>query len=237
MRAGELLRSSHAVAGKDARIVDGIRYVASRSDLLLPILVMAVVGMIGFNFPVTLAALAKIDFHAGPSSFGLLTTCLAVGSLGGALAGSGRRGRPSAYVVIGAAAAFGLLEFVVGFAPSFAVAMILLVPTGFFSVLLAQAANQRVQMGVDGRFRGRVMALYVLVFLGTTPIGASLAGWWGERFGVPSSIWVAGLVSFVAAVAALVWQLRSSGERLTLELIRSDPAGAEPVSEPARRAA
>ena len=237
MRAGELLRSSRAVAGKDARIVDGIRYVGRRPDLLLPILVMSVVGMIGFNFPVTLAALAKIDFHAGPSTFGLLTTCLAVGSLGGALAGSGRRGRPSAYVVIGAAAAFGLLEFVVGFAPSFAVAMILLVPTGFFSVYLAQAAKQRVQMGTDGRFRGRVMALYVLVFLGTTPIGASLAGWWGERFGVPSSIWVAGLVSFAAAVGALVWQLRSSGERLTLELIRSDPATAETVSESTRRAA
>jgi MFS family permease len=76
MRSGELLRSSgeEPVAGKDARIIDGLRYLWNRSDLLLPILVMAVIGMIGFNFPVTLAALAKIDFHAGPSSFGLLTT-------------------------------------------------------------------------------------------------------------------------------------------------------------------
>jgi MFS family permease len=240
MRSGELLRSSgeEPVAGRDARIIDGIRYVWSRSDILLPILVMAVIGMIGFNFPVTLAALAKIDFHAGPSSFGLLTTCLAAGSLAGALAGSGRRGRPSAYVVIGAAAAFGLLEFVVGFAPSFVVAMILLVPTGFFSVYLAQAANQRVQMGVHGQYRGRVMALYVLVFLGTTPIGASLAGWWGERFGVPSAIWAAGLVSFATAVVALVWQLRSSGERFTgLKMIRSVPVEAEAATEPARRAA
>jgi MFS family permease len=245
MRSGELLRSSGAepVAGKDARIIDGIRYVWHRSDILLPILVMAVIGMIGFNFPVTLAALAKIDFHAGPSTFGLLTTSLAAGSLAGALAGSGRRGRPSAYVVIGAAAAFGLLEFVVGFAPSFVVAMALLVPTGFFSVFLAQAANQRVQMGVHGQYRGRVMALYVLVFLGTTPIGASLAGWWGERFGVPSAIWAAGLVSFATAVVALIWQLRSSGERLTirvrpsLKVIRSVPVEPEAVAEPVRRAA
>jgi predicted MFS family arabinose efflux permease len=240
MRSGELLRSSgeRPVAGRDARITDGLRYLWNRSDLMLPIMVMAVIGMIGFNFPVTLAALAKIDFHAGPSSFGLLTTCLAAGSLCGALAGSGRRGRPSAYVVIGAGAAFGLLEFVVGFAPSFVMAMILLVPTGFFSVYLAQAANQRVQMGVHGQYRGRIMALYILVFLGTTPIGASLAGWWGERFGVPSAIWAAGLVSFATAVVALVWQLRSSGERLTdLKMIRSVPTEAEPVSEPARRAA
>jgi MFS family permease len=177
---------------------------------------MAVVGMIGFNFPVTLAALAKINFQAGPSSFGLLTTMLAVGALGGALAGSARRARPGAYVVVVAAVAFGLLEFALGFAPSFWVAMLLLVPTGFFSIYLAQAANHRVQMGVDPAFRGRVMALYVLVFLGTTPIGATLAGWWGEHYGVPSSIWMAGLISFLAGVVALIWQLRTSGDKLRL---------------------
>lgn len=201
--------------GRDgAKVLDGLKYVGKRADLVLPIALMAVIGMIGFNFPVTLAALAKINFHAGASSFGLLTTALAVGALGGALAGSGRRARPGAYRVIGAAIAFGVLEFSVGFAPNFVVAMLLLVPTGFFSIYLAQAANHRVQMGVDAEYRGRVMALYVLVFLGTTPIGASLAGWWGEQFGVPSSIWVGGLVSFLAAVGALLWQLRASGDRL-----------------------
>ncbi len=215
MRTADLNRAAPQ-AKKDSRISDGLRYVRQRPDLMLPISLMAVVGMIGFNFPVTLAALAKINFQAGPSSFGLLTTMLAVGALGGALAGSARRARPGAYVVVVAALAFGLLEFALGFAPNFWVAMVVLVPTGFFSIYLAQAANHRVQMGVDAAFRGRVMALYVLVFLGTTPIGASLAGWWGEHHGVPSSIWMAGLISFVAAVVALIWQLRTSGDRLTL---------------------
>jgi len=126
-------------------------------------------------------------------------------------------------VVLGAALLFGLFEVAVGFAPNFVVAMILLVPTGFFSIYLAQAANHRVQMGVHGEFRGRVMSLYVLVFLGTTPIGASLAGWWGEHFGVPSSIWAAGIFCFVAAVSALVWQLRVSGDRLTVETAGTRP--------------
>ncbi|MET0424710.1 MAG: MFS transporter [Actinoplanes sp.] len=215
MRPAELHRSTSPTK-KDARIADGLRYVRKRPDLMLPLALMAVVGMIGFNFPVTLAALAKINFHAGPSSFGLLTTMLAVGALAGALAGSARRARPGAYVVIGSALAFGVFEFAVGFAPNFVVAMILLVPTGFFSIYLAQAANHRVQMGVHADYRGRVMALYVLVFLGTTPIGASLAGWWGEHYGVPSSIWLAGAVSFVAGVVALIWQLRTSGDRITL---------------------
>lgn len=212
------LNRSAPQAKKDARILDGLSYVRQRNDLLLPICLMAIVGMIGYNFPVTLAALAKIDFHAGPSSFGLLTTSLAVGALGGALAGSARRARPSAYVVLGAALVFGILEFAVGFAPTFLVAALLLVPTGFFSIFLGQAANHRVQMGVDAQYRGRVMSLYVLLFLGTTPIGASLAGWWGQRYGVPSSIWSAGLICFVAAVAALVWQLRASGDRLSVRM-------------------
>jgi len=247
MRPADLYRDAPGNNKGDARILDGLRYVWRRFDLLLPMSLMAVVGMIGFNFPVTLAALAKINFHAGPSSFGLLTTSLAVGALGGALAGSARRARPGAYLVIGATLAFGLLEFVVGFAPSFVAAMILLVPTGFFSIFLAQAANHRVQMGVHAQYRGRVMALYVLVFLGTTPIGASLAGWWAQRFGVPSSIWVAGAVCVVAGVVALVWQLRMSGERLSLEvrprprltLIRTETAESQPAppSEPARVAA
>ncbi len=250
MRTSELFRSDKPASKGDTKIIDGLAYVWKRNDLLLPIVLMAVVGMIGFNFPVTLAALAKIDFNAGPSTFGLLTTALAVGALGGALAGSGRRGRPGAYVVLGATIAFGAFEIAVGFAPTFVVAMILLVPTGFFSIYLAQAANHRVQMGVDSAYRGRVMALYVLVFLGTTPVGASLAGWWGEHFGVPSSIWVAGIVCMVAGVVALLWQLRTSGERLRLRmrprprltLIRSEPEVLTPdataaTPEPARRAA
>ena len=238
MRPADLYRELPSENKGDARILDGLKYVWRRSDVLLRMSLIAVVGMIGFNFPVTLAALAKINFHAGPSTFGLLTTSLAVGALGGALAGSARRARPGAYVVIGATLAFGLLEFVVGFAPSFVIAMLLLVPTGFFSIYLAQAANHRIQMGVHAEYRGRVMALFVLVFLGTTPIGASLTGWWGEHFGVPSSIWVAGVICVVAGVVALIWQLRMSGERLSLHvrprprltLIRS--AGEKQVSAP-----
>ncbi len=241
MRPQDLHRSTSRPSADETRIADGLRYVWKRHDLLLPIALMAAVGMIGFNFPVTLAALAKINFHAGPSSFGLLTTALAVGALGGALAGSGRRSRPGVYVVLGAALAFAVFEVAVGFAPNFIVAMILLVPTGFFSIYLAQAANHRVQMGVHSAYRGRVMALYVLVFLGTTPIGASLAGWWGERFGVPSSIWAAGVFCLVAGVVALVWQLRTSGDRLSvhggprpgLTLVRTEPDENEEIEEPA----
>ena len=129
--------------------------------------------MVGFNFQLTLAVLAKTVFDTGAAQFGLLTTALAVGALGGALASSVRRTRPSG--LPGARrrrSRSALLETLVGFAPTFWITALLLVPTGFFMIFFAQAANQRVQLGTDAAYRGRVMALYVLVFLGTTPVGA-----------------------------------------------------------------
>jgi hypothetical protein len=111
-----------------------------------------------------------------------------VGALGGALAGSGRRERPSVYCVIGAAVAFAALGTLVGLATSYWLVVVLLVPTGFFMVFFAQASNQRVQLGVDAAFRGRVMALWVLVFLGTNPVGAPLVGWVAETYGAGASI-------------------------------------------------
>jgi MFS family permease len=242
MRPAELHREALLPRGErdEARIVDGLRYVWRRSDLVLPITLMAVIGMLGFNFPVTLAALAKTGFQTGAASFGLFTTALATGALAGALAGSGRRGRPSVYVVLGAAVAFGALEVVVGFVPAFWLVAALLVPTGFFMVYFAQAANQRVQLGTDAAYRGRVMALYILVFLGTTPIGAPLIGWLAEHVGPGASIWLGGLASLAAALVALAVKLRSTGERVRVRL-RPAPrfvvCPAAPISavEPAER--
>jgi MFS family permease len=201
-----------------ARIRDGIAYVWRREDLLLPIALLFVVGMVGFNFQLTLAVLAKTVFATGPQQFGLLTTALAVGALAGALASGGRRSRPSVYAVLGSGIAFGALETLVGFGPSFWVTAALLVPTGFFMIFFAQATNQRIQLGVDGAYRGRVMALFVLVFLGTTPVGGPVIGFLSEHFGPRVGVWAGGLVSLVAALTALAWQLRRSGERLRLRL-------------------
>jgi len=218
MRPGELLRGTAPATARDARIVDGLRYVRHRSDLLIPILLVLVIGMAGFNFQLTLAVLAKTVFHAGARSFGLLTTALAVGSLSGALASTARRSRPSLRLVVTAGAMFGALETIVGFAPGFLSAAALLVPTGFFMVFFAQAANQRVQLGADSAYRGRVMALYVLVFLGTTPIGAPVIGWCAEHFGPRSSIVIGGVVSLTAALVIAALRLRGAGASVRVHL-------------------
>ncbi|MFI6785257.1 MFS transporter [Micromonospora sp. NPDC050276] len=221
MRTAELHRD--ALLPRDerasARVVDGLRYVWRRPDLLLPMAVMSVIGMSLFNFQLTLAALAKTVFNTGAASFGLFSTALAVGALGGALSGTGRRSRPSVWLVLGAAIACASFGTLVGLSSAYWLVVVLLVPTGFFMVFFAQAANQRVQLGVDAAFRGRVMALWVLVFLGTNPVGAPLIGWVAEHYGAGASIWMGGLISLAAAVIALTWQLRHSGARLRFRVL------------------
>ncbi|MER7443635.1 MFS transporter [Micromonospora avicenniae] len=221
MRTSELYRDALPPRDEraEARVIDGLRYVWHRPDLLLPMVVMSVIGMSLFNFQLTLAALAKTVFHTGAASFGLFTTALALGALGGALAGTGRRSRPSIWLVLGAAIACASFGTLVGLSQVYWLVAVLLVPTGFFMVFFAQAANQRVQLGVDAAFRGRVMALWVLVFLGTNPVGAPVIGWVAETFGAGAAIWIGALISLATALLALAWQLRRSGARLRFQVL------------------
>jgi MFS family permease len=209
-------RKAGPVAADDVKIIDGLRYVRSRADLMMPIVLMLVIGMVAFNFQITLALMAKDVFHTQADKFGLLTTCLAVGALLGALAGSARKGRPSAWIVLVSGIVFSALEVLVGFAPTFLATALLLVPTGFFMIFFAQATNQRVQMGTTAAFRGRVMALYVMVFLGTTPVGAPLVGWVSAAFGPRTGIWLGGMIALVTALIVLAYELRRTGSRIRL---------------------
>ncbi|WP_078941444.1 MFS transporter [Streptomyces cellulosae] len=206
MRPAELHRTSDRP--RRARVTDGIRHVAAQPDLLLPLVLVAVVGMLGFNFQLTLPLLAKTVFHADVAAFGLLTTALAVGSLGAAFATTLRRGRPPLGLVIGTAAAFGALEMLAGLAPTYIAAAALLFLTGFASICFAQAANHRIQLGADPAYRGRVMALYTLVFQGTTPLGALLVGALAASLGARSGLLIGGTASLLAAGAALAVHLR-----------------------------
>ncbi|BCJ65009.1 MFS transporter [Polymorphospora rubra] len=225
MRAAELHRADLPPIGEreTAKVVDGLRYVARRPDLLLPMALMSIIGMVLFNFQITLAALAKTVFNTGAATFGVFTTMLALGSLAGALAGSTRRERPSVWLVLGAAVGCAVFGTLVGLAPTYWLVVLLLLPAGFFMIFFAQASNQRVQLGVDAAFRGRVMALWVLVFLGTNPVGAPLIGWVAETYGAAASIWLGGLISLAVALLALAWQLHRTGARLRLR-IRPLPA-------------
>lgn len=208
MRPSELHRGP-AARGRH-RIVDALRHVASRPDLTLPLTLVAAVGLFGLNFQVTLPLMARTVYDADATSFGLLTTSLAAGSLLAALAGTARRERPSGTLVAGSALVFGVLETVAGRAPTLGVAMVCLFFTGLASTYFAQAANHRIQLGSDPAFRGRVMALYTLILQGTTPLGSLLVGALAAPLGARSGLWLGGLATTAAALLCLAADRRRS---------------------------
>jgi MFS family permease len=253
MRTSEL-RPAPPKPRAPGQVREGLRYVLHRRDLLLVVLVVGIVGTFGFNFQITTALMSTHVFHVGPGAFGLLTTAFAVGSLAGALLSARRAGgsgrRPGLRFVIGLALAFAVFESVIALAPTYTWFLVLLVPTGLFAISFATSANPYVQLGTEPGVRGRVMALYVLVFFGGTPAGALLVGWLGEVAGPRWALGLGGLLTLVGTLLAAAW-LRPRGdaapaptlpgagpERLTGSTgdhDEHDPAGAGPLPRPARR--
>jgi len=222
MRPRELQRTGRVVRGK-GQLREGLAYVRSRPELLVPIVLVFMVGTFGLNFQITLALVAKQVYDRGAGSFGLLTSMLALGSLLGALQSARRTGPPRTRVLLGSALAFGLLEVVAGLAPSYAVLAVLLVPTGAAVLTFTTTANSLVQLGSSPEVRGRVMALYVLVFLGGTPIGAPVIGAVAQAAGPRSSLLVGGLVCAVSAVVGAVYLTRSRRLVVVPHLARRRP--------------
>jgi MFS family permease len=182
MRSAELLVSD-PVRRQPGQYRAALRYVRQRSDLVLPMLLMFIIGTFGMNYQISIALVAKQVFHRGADSFGLLSTMLAIGATLGALGATTRRTRPTRLFLVGAALAFSLTELLAGLMPSFGLTAVALIPAGFTMITMAQSANATVQLGVDPTMRGRVMGLYILCFMGGTPVGAPIVGWVAELCG------------------------------------------------------
>jgi MFS family permease len=222
MRPAELHPAPPLARGK-GQAREGLRYVRSRPDLLVPILLVAVIGTVGLNFSVTLALVTTSEFGRGSGSYALLLSALATGSLLGALASARRTGPPRQRRLFLAALAFGLLEVSVGLAPSYALMVVLLVPTGAAVLTFTTTANSIVQLGSAPQVRGRVMALYILVFLGGTPFGAPLVGLVADLLGPRAGLLLGGGLTALAVAVAAVWTLRSRELRLEPHLVRRRP--------------
>jgi MFS family permease len=212
MRESELFPGRRVERAK-GQLRAGIKYVGGRKDLLLPIVLIGVIGMLGLNFQITLALMARNEFHMGAQTYGTLSALLAGGSLVGALL-TARRERPTQRVLLGSAIAFGVLETALGLMPNIVLFSILLVPTGLAVISFTSTALSTVQLGAGEAMRGRVLALYALVFVGGTPFGAPLIGWLGEHVGPRSTLVVGGLGSLVVSVVAGYLLMRSTGRTL-----------------------
>ena len=207
MRPSEL-RPSPAIARVRGQLRAGLRYVWHRQDLLLTMILVFVVGTFGLNFQITTALLAKQVFHRTATGYGLLSTALAVGACVGAVLATRRRTRPSLLFLLLAALSFGLLEIIAGSMPGFGGTALLLVLVGLAMLSFTTAANSSVQLGVEATMRGRVMALYLMCFLGGTPLGAPIVGWVANTVGPRWGMIGGGVVCMAVAVGMALYLVR-----------------------------
>ena len=161
--------------------------------------------------------MARLEFGKGAGEFGLLGSVMAIGTLGGALIAA-RREHPRLRLVIGAALAFGTFSILAALMPTYWSFAVMLVLVGLSSLTLMTAANATVQLRTAPEYRGRVMALYMAIFMGGTPIGAPIIGWIGESFGPRWTILVGGIVSVATALAAMVWWRYSQNLQVSYRL-------------------
>jgi MFS family permease len=209
MRDSELNRPEPVERGK-GMIRDGVRYVLRRPDLMLILTIIFFAGTFGLNFQLTSALMATQVFHKGAGEYGLLGTTLAIGSLSGALLAA-RRGRIRHRLVILAAIAFGVAEIVAGVLPSYLAFAIWTPVIGLASLTMITAANATFQMSVDPVMRGRVMALYMMIFMGGTPIGSPIVGWVGQTFGARWTLIGGGVATILGTVLAVAIFTRVKG--------------------------
>ncbi len=199
MRPGELHRVARAPRAP-GQLREALSYVRARPRLWMTLILIFFVSTFGMNFQVTNALMSRGVFHTGAGLFGLASTVFAVGALGGALIAA-RRSRPTLTLLVATALAFSVFEMLGGLMPDFVTFTLMLIPTGLTLLTLTTAANSTMQLGTTSTMRGRVMGLYMLVFLGGTPIGAPLAGWVAEVYGPRMVLISGGLISLAATVA------------------------------------
>jgi MFS family permease len=237
MRVGEL-RITVPHRGK-GQIREGFRYVRGRPDIILIMGLVFILGTFGMNFQLTIALMATLVFHKGAGAYGLLGSIMAVGSLSAALM-SARRPNPRLRVLLVAYAAFAVAATALSFAPTYDWFALLLIPVGLSALTVMTTANSMVQLSVAPAMRGRVMAIYMAVFMGGTPLGAPLIGWIGAAWGPRWTILIGSLATGVAVLGVMVYLVRSEDmrvryhrqERPRFTFVRGEIS--EPVSEVAR---
>ena len=210
------------------QIRDAIRYLRGRPDLMLILCVVGFAGTFGLNFQMTSALMATQVFHKGATEYGLLGSIMAIGSLTGALMAA-RRTRIRLRLVVGAALAFGVVEIAAGLMPSYAAYALIVPLLGFTALTMITAANTTMQLATAPALRGRVMALYLMVFMGGTPIGSPFIGWLGEQFGARWTLIAGGGLTIlgVLGAAAVFTRGRSLLERRVVvhEVPDEEPVG------------
>ncbi|MUL44018.1 MFS transporter [Streptomonospora sp. PA3] len=234
MRPSELQVTEPAPRTK-GQTMEGVRYVLARPDLVLLLVMTIFVQMFGANVQNQIALMANNVFQTGAAAFGTAATALAVGALAGALLAA-RRERPRLRLVLSGALAFGVLQGVSALAPGYAAFVAVLVAMGVAFMTFTTSLNATFQLSVDPQMRGRVMSIYMLVFLGVAPIGAPIVGVIADAFGPRASLATGGAVSVLVVAAVAVLLARHLRVRIRLSPLRRPFVRVSPRPERAQAA-
>lgn len=201
------------------QIREGLGYATRTPDVAVVLLLMAVIGTFGYNFTVILPLFATYVLEAGPVGFGLLTSSMAIGSLSAAL-GIAYSGRVSPRTLFVGAGGFSLLLLALSLTSHWVTTVPVLIALGAFSIVFTATANSRLQIVTPPQLRGRVMSLYTLLFMGTTPIGSLVLGALAAHQGVRPAIAEVAIISGLGTLAGLLYvRAHSTGRRSMAESI------------------
>jgi MFS family permease len=192
----------------------GLRYVWSSRELRVPLIVMSLVYLFCFNFSILIPLHAERTYDGSAQAIGFLYAAIGLGAFFGAIVMANRQPEPTLRRLAGFSAAFGVFLAVEGLAPTFLLALISMVPVGYASMLFAITANSTLQQFTRADMRGRVMALYTTIFLGSTAIGGPITGWIAETSGAPATLVATGAIAVAAGLIALRARASASSEEL-----------------------
>jgi MFS family permease len=197
------LKPSPPMIRSRGQLREGFRYVARTPELGIPLLMMGLVGMLAYEFQVTLPVFAQHVFHGGAETYGVMTAAMGVGAVVGGLM-TAARGRTGLRAMVLASFIFGVVLFFAAAAPMLAVALVALALVGYASVSFLSMANSTLQLGTDPQMRGRVMALWSVAFQGSTPIGGPAIGFVTAAAGARAGLGVGALSCLVAGCLGIV---------------------------------
>ena len=225
----DLLHSPKTRPRAPGMLTEGIRYVLSEPKMLMIMVLVFFAGTFGMNFQLTSALMATEVFDKGASEFGLLGSALAIGSLAGALMAARRTHIPTK-LLFAAAIIFGVAEIIAGFLPSYVAFMLFCPIIGFSTLTLLNSANATLQLESDPVLRGRVMALYMTIVMGGTPLGSPLIGWVGETFGPRWTLVSGGVMVLVGVgLAGLVYPAAQRRASLKSDVLEQGQRDFDPV--------
>jgi MFS family permease len=212
MRESEL-QSSPRLPRAKGQFFEALGYVRRTPLLLSTLIMMAIIGTFTYEFTVTLPLFSEFTFNDGASGYAAMSACMGVGAVVGGIVTASRR-TSGTWVLFAAAALFGLSVLLVSLAPTLTTALIGLVVVGFFSITFTAIGNVTVQMNSAPEMRGRIMALWTIAFLGSTPIGGPIVGWIGEHIGPRWGLAIGGIAAMLAALLG-VWLLDRTRRRFS----------------------